>query len=271
LEKRLGINLREKDTTLEDDEPFSVDSLQKYLLGGTIIEMLQNGLQPAPGALLARGSVPVGPSGKTVLNELIGDYTAFHQKVISTLDGMQAVAPLPIDLPIGKFRLTGSVDGLYRSADGAQTQRIQHRHAEIRGKDLLKGWVYHLAWNAIVHPEPAATTIIGLKKNTAFGPVKDARCLLEGLLELFWEGLSSPLPFFCKTSLAYAEAIAKGKSPAATFKDADSAWSPTFTDHKECDEPAHTFCFPPRPFTQRFEQLALQIYQPLLAAQHASP
>jgi exodeoxyribonuclease V gamma subunit len=193
------------------------------------------------------------------------------------LTGMKPVDPLPIDLPVGRFRLKGSVTGLYRTGEDTPTQRIQHRHADLKGKDLLKAWVSHLAWSVAVHPTPTSTTVIAPKKNKTFGPVEDAASVLEGLLELFWEGLSSPLPFFCKSSLTYAEAIARGKSPAGACEAAAGEWDPQrkeredHKEHKECDEPAHVFCFPPRPFTPRFEQLALQIYQPLLTAQRAAP
>jgi exonuclease V gamma subunit len=81
------------------------------------------------------------------------------------------------------------------------------------------------------------------------------------------EGLRSPLPVPCRTSHAYAEAtLQTGEDPvAAAMKRWRSGWSSDRFANGEEDEPEHRLALGSELDLPRLAELAMAIWQPLLA------
>ena len=72
---------------------------------------------------------------------------------------------------------------------------------------------------------------------------------LEALLELYDRGMREPLPLYCATSAAYAEAARSGGDPVAAGR---SAWESSWNFDREDKEPEHLLVLGG---VQSFEQL----------------
>ena len=62
---------------------------------------------------------------------------------------------------------------------------------------------------------------------------------LRALAEMFGRGMCEPLPVYCRTSAAWAEAIAAGKDDAAAAAYAGRSWTSDYNFEKEDNEPEH--------------------------------
>lgn len=95
----------------------------------------------------------------------------------------------------------------------------------------------------------------------AFAPLEGAPALLETLLTRYWQGLSMPLRFFPRSSLAYA-----GKE---TLDAARREWrDDTYNNHPgEGSDPAILRCFgTSNPFDEEFCSLAVELLRPMIQA-----
>ena len=90
---------------------------------------------------------------------------------------------------------------------------------------------------------------------------------LEALLELYWRGLQTPLPFFPESALEFAaKQDAKGAPP---LERARAIWRGNVRAKAEGADAAFQLCFggaEANPLDAEFEQLALAIYAPMLDA-----
>ncbi|HEY5996903.1 MAG TPA: hypothetical protein VIU29_07765, partial [Candidatus Deferrimicrobiaceae bacterium] len=55
--------------------------------------------------------------------------------------------------------------------------------------------------------------LAGSDKTFVLGPTADPGSILSRLLDLYWRGMSAPLPFFPEASFAYCKEAAAGRKP----------------------------------------------------------
>ncbi len=249
LRRRLGVVLKEPESLPEDREPFSIEGLSRYALGSGLVELCRKGEDPFKGYEPARasGAFPHGSAGQVLFEGLAREAAAFVEQTEPFMPA-HPTETVAVDLEIGEFRLTGRLEV-------SPSWGLAHRRfASLKAKDRINGWIRHLAMNAAeaVPKEAAQSIIIGLGARGAragwtavrFGPVEEARGVLQKLLLLYKEGLKRPLPFFPDTSWAYAHALLRGNSPeqAAAFK-ARQAWEGNRFSRGEREDPYMNLCF----------------------------
>lgn len=100
----------------------------------------------------------------------------------------------------------------------------------------------------------------------AFEPVEEGGEILEGLLNLYWEGLRRPLRFFPESSWIYAqERLSKKSASDASLKSARKVWEGGW-NRGESQDLSYHFCFGEGdPLNLEFEEIALEVFEPLLA------
>lgn len=258
LENRLGIRLRSGAEALEEREPFAVDALTSYLLKTDILAVLLKGEQADE--LLARvrslSLLPPGRHGDSLFAGHVAKVSGFAKKISVRL---AASAPLPyldVELSLAGFSLSGRLDNI------RSDQMYRYRCAKMKAKDLLKTWLEHLVLNAAgAQGYPVETVLIMTDRAVTFRPVADPRAVLQSLLELYWQGLTRPLPFFPESALAYATA-----KTARDLSKARSKWEDGFNDIPgEGSDPYFRLCFgKTEPFSAEFERVARIILEPLL-------
>lgn len=276
LRQRLKLDLEDSVPILEDLEPFELSALDRYWIADRLLQgiLLGQPIRQWEAAVRAEGDLPHGVPGELAYHQLVDEVSRFAEKIAPrVVPG--PLEPLPVALHMAEFSITGTLDSLYPN------DLVVFRFGRIRSKDRLRIWIRHLVLNVLGRDHyPRTGLLIGADKNgqpqmQRFDPVTSPVPILEQLLEIYRQGLREPLRFFPETSLAYAEALcSQGKDEAGALKAATVKWQGF---HKrdgrrvpgECEKDAYlNFCFGDvDPFDDRFRDLAVTIFGPLLEHQ----
>lgn len=256
LEERLGLNLRNELTSLEESEPFRLDALQRYQLRGETVaaELEAMPLHQHAAGLTGSGRLPQAGFGRLQLAEVEAEAGVLAECLQPLLhDPGEA---LEIDRCIGAFHLCGWLHHLHGAG------RVSWRPGRLRGADLLEWWISHLCLNLL---RPAGQNLHSLYccwqrhqggvgvQQLRLRPVHDPEPLLVQLLDYYWQGLSRPLPFFPESSRAWAEA-----SEGTEEDRAQAAWAGGYNMAGEGADPAYGYFFSPQflPLSEAFVELA---------------
>jgi exodeoxyribonuclease V gamma subunit len=263
IERRLRLRLGQRQDALEDNEPFALNALDCYILKQELVTHALEQREVTVDGFAARGLLPLGEMGTAHFQTLLATAEQFAGKVQPELRGQEPVEPLPVDLSIGPFSLTGQIESIY------EDRIVRFRCATLKVKDRLRAWISHLVHCAARPGSDCETILIGTDAIVRFSPVREAQEEIAKLLEIYWRGLNRVLPFFPESALKYADAVLfppKGASSPPLNK-ARYTWNGS----KWEDAPAekndiyYTFCFPDRePLNEEFMQLALEVYVPML-------
>jgi len=259
LEQRLGLRLPQEEAELENRETFRLTTLARYAAAEQTLKARLSGMDPLP-ILKAQGMLPHGMAGLAAFDTIDEAMTAMVERIRNFTAGAQTQRH-DVSLACGGYRITG---GLETYPDGA----FIYRPGKIRGKDLIGAWIRHVLLNTGV---PVTTRILGCDfdggtadiKEVRFKPV-DAAPILQVLLELFTQGLQSPLAFYPASSYAFAQAEAEGKDGLAKAR---SAW--VGSDQLAGEGVDEVYRFHPGqrdPFQGDFAAVTRAIFTPLLDA-----
>jgi exodeoxyribonuclease V gamma subunit len=137
------------------------------------------------------------------------------------LDGVELDKQL-IELGIGDFRIKGSLEKL------GNKSLVQYRYAKMTSKDVIRSWISHLVFTSFNESNSAATDrftfFVGKDGIYKYNSIIENSHYLADLLDLYWQGLSKPLPFFPNTSYVFARQIYKGHSEQEALHKAASEW-----------------------------------------------
>jgi len=199
----LGIQLALGQDLPDDREIFEVSGLDKYAVEE---EMVRAGLAGKMGELFKKiqikGQWPLGTSGQLAFEEKQTGIEEFIATVREQQMGQRRIDS-PLDLRAGSYRLSGTMSNLYEN--GA----MLIRYGKLRGRDLLAGWIHHLALRYL---EPsAATRIVAMDHIVGFDAGSDGPDLATLLLH-FSDGCRAPSPFYIESALAYARQLANERS-----------------------------------------------------------
>lgn len=243
-----------------DEEPLAAPTgLDAY---GPLQELLHTALD-APDAgledlLLAWQILPPGEAGTDAGRELCARIHSLAEQARAFI-GEGGARRLELRLPLGGATLTGRID-----LHGEHI--VTCRPARTKSADMLRLWVRHLAATAV--GINAQSMHIGTEDGFAAPDAADAGSVLRDLLDLYAQGMRAPLPFFPRTSLAYAEARFKGSRPKGRDEALASAmrqWEGGFMVDPERDDPHLAFLYrDAEPDWENFADLAERIYGPIL-------
>jgi exodeoxyribonuclease V gamma subunit len=246
LRRRLRISLADFSYEVEDDLSVELDGLEKWSVGQRLLDARLAGVDPRTAALaeIARGTLPPGVLGKPVIDEV---FPIVETIVTAAQDLVDGAAPsgsvdVRVALPDGRS-LGGTVPGV--SGDLLRTVT----YSRVAPKHRMTSWVRLLALTAADPERAYAAATIGRagRSNVTIARIRPlaetaderrAAALehLATLLDLHDRGMREPLPLYCATSAAYAQARAKGHDAPATAGD---AWTSTYDFDKEDQQPEH--------------------------------
>ena len=263
---RLGLQLVRESGELPDSENFTLAGLERFQLGEGLLTGRLSGTDKAQAALVAArlsGVLPHGSVGRSA-------YTRLAQEVAAVAAGLPELAglaatPLAGEVQIGEFVLSGRIE---RYVGHGQ---IRCRFAQVGAKDLSAAWLHHLFFQVVAaEGEEAVTTLAGADALYSFAPLPEATAILAGLLDLYWQGLRCPLPFFPETSLKYQELLRKGKTPREAMDQALRQWEGSeYGGRGEADDPYLQLCYRGlTPLDETFAGLAGLFWTPLLENRH---
>ena len=240
LRDRLGVRLDLDDLTLDTDEPFVLDNLERYQLRSEIWDQIQAGIEPERSAALLEGSgrLPQAGLGRIAYQQARSEVEPLGELLKSWQPALEA-APREVDFDIDGFRVTGTlryVSGVFHAdpkdadlkdtvsaasaADDADTapaaaasdRMIWWRIGALRARDRIEIWLRQLAWAAAGHGS-LEVIVVRLKdrtwKSETFPPPEEAREQLGRWLRARWQGLETLLPFFPESSYEFANSMAR--------------------------------------------------------------
>jgi exodeoxyribonuclease V gamma subunit len=217
------------------------------------------------GDFTARGVLPSGEMAAAHFYTLLNAAEDFRKTVEPKLRGQKPNEPLLIDFKIDPFSLTGQIESIYGG------RIVQFRCASLKPKDRLRAWICHLARCAADSDAAPETVLIGVDEVVKFSPLENALAILANLLEIYWNGLSRPLPFFPLSALEYAKAKLSPYAKTSPANKARQAWYGSRGNNDgEKNDRYYDFCFPDGdPLDQEFTRLALEVFEPMLRNQDA--
>jgi exodeoxyribonuclease V gamma subunit len=267
LSRRLGMYLEERDLTLQGEEPFSLEKLDRYTLGDGLIRkaLTDEGLNSYKAVARAQGILPPGTPGDLAFSGLVNEVEAFSREIRPHV-AERALPPVEVDVTIAGFRISGRIDTIWPST------MVTYHFARDKARYHLACWIDHLLLSLMrTEGYPLTSRLITTDKTWVLRPVEGAATIIETLLHLYWQGLKEPLRFFPETSRAFAERLGKGAAMTEALKAARTVWEgsdfiPGLT--AESADPYLSLCFGEvDPFADPFKELARVVFDPLMEQQ----
>jgi len=268
LEKRLGVVAGETGAFIGDEEPFNLESLDRYNMKAGLLDALIKGgqFEILRKRFRAGGRLPHGKPGDMAFDEMAAEIEAFVRIIRKEV----GETPVPVAAPelvldLGGVTLCGRIPNLTPQG------RFHCRPSGIKAKDRLRLWVYHLVLCAtpLENVERNSVYLATAKRKVAvfrIEPLKDPEKYLRDLVAIWQKGQTEPVPFFPETSWAYAEARHKagGEDAVSPSKYLD-AWENIFNGWGDVYDSAVRVVFrgqdPLR--GKAFKEIAWQIFGPL--------
>ncbi|HLY84549.1 MAG TPA: hypothetical protein VKQ71_16305, partial [Acidimicrobiales bacterium] len=246
LRQHLGITVSDRSEDAGDELPIELNALERWGVGQRLLEA---GLAGAPrttsiAAEVARGILPPGALADRTLDEVVPVVDGLLDQAEALVDG--AVEPGSVEVYL---RLPGgrSLLGTVTDVSGNLLRTVTF--SRLGPRQRLAAWVRLLALTAAYPDQPFQAATVGrgraspvmIARIPAFGGDAAARrqvaCRhLEALVALYDQGMRAPLPLYCSTSAAYAEAGCAGRNPIAAAR---KAWESSFGYDKEDKEQEH--------------------------------
>ncbi len=247
LRQRLGINLGDYSDDVLEGVPIELDYLEMWGVGQRLLDARLAGSDQDAciAAEVARGLLPPGALADPVLDRVGPVVERLVQVAASITGGTSDVGSVEVNVALPDGRLVvGTVAGVRGNLLGSVT------YSRVSAKHRLAAWVRFLALTA-AHPERSfeAVTIgrgrssrgVAVARFGVFEGSPEARRQLAlhqlaVLVDLYDRGMCEPLPLYCKSSAAYAEARGRRPNPEAVAR---QEWESTWDHGNEDAELSH--------------------------------
>ena len=270
--QRLGLLLHDREETVPEREPLTMNALERHELGNLLLAQSPDpALAPLVALLQAKGVLPAGGAGPAVLDDVWRQVAPIRAEQVRQQRGATP-ATLTVDLPLAAdLRLVGTLPEVY------DWGLLRLRPGKLNPFFYLACWLDHLTACAFSPDRALQTVLIGRGKKeevamARYRPVAEAAALVAQLAGWRVAGEARPLPFFPVAAHAYAEAVTAGKGEEAARHAAWRAFTPSSFNGgvpAEGEDPyiqkafGRDF-FADRVLTAEFAALAVQVFGPLL-------
>ncbi|MCP4159227.1 MAG: exodeoxyribonuclease V subunit gamma [Deltaproteobacteria bacterium] len=268
LKNRVGINIQDNYLKLEDREPFDIAPLEAHILEKTVFEKIISDVDPMEYLKSAKfsGNTPVGSPGEYMIDEMFRKVSEISDKIKDYIKISSDKTEYKLDISMGEFRVTGYLEKIFN-------KMIHFRYGKTRGKERLLAWIKHLFLNTLEEgPNESLLLELSINKNRRwdlalidFGQIDDPRPYIMTLLNIYWNGLRSPLHFFPDSSYEYSSLLfEKGKdSDYAVKKSKERYHGSNFNAGEKKFDSYGDICFRNYdPIDSQFEDLAVKIFEP---------
>lgn len=261
LRERLGMKLDLSEDEIEVREPFAMDGLGLWHLKNELLNhrMVNEASDDIQQIIKATGSLPQGEIGELIYQQADDAVSEFIERLSEKMPASFLPERL-VEVQLEQHTLSGVLSNL--STQGMLFSRI----AKTKGHDIVSAWLSHLILNIAQPKDIACETILVTEDATYhFLPVNNPLSWLDELVNLYWQGIHHPLPFFSQSSYAYAK-TALGKSKSSPDKKMQEAWESNENNRGEDQDPHHYQVYgESSPLTEEAKSMALRIYEPILA------
>ncbi len=219
--RRLSVSFAEAAVLGEDEEPFALNALERYLLEDILLDdsgqaealsEVRAGLDARAARLAREGVLPIGLVGRQWQRQLVEALVPVRRAWL----GLCARFPLPADklalaMQFGEVRIEDWLDRLRGDGAGATvwlmqiSSKVLGKDGRARGDKLIGMWLRQLA--AAAQDRPLGGHLVARDAIVAMRPLEPdaARRALAAVVALWREGMDRPLPTACKSALALAQ------------------------------------------------------------------
>lgn len=226
LRVRLGVSLREADDPAPEHLPVELNGLEKWQIGDRSLHLLsrREPVERIAAAERARGALPPGTLGTTILRDVGRDASRVAQRLAELRTGDPRQVTVAVDLPNG-VRLVGAVGDVYGQSI------VRATFSKAKPRDDLRLWPELLALAAV--GQAGSAQLVAKDRDLLLSaPAPDlALVILAELVELYRSGMLAPLPLLPATSLSYAKRRASATGVSASIRAADyGSWRGKYGD-----------------------------------------
>jgi exodeoxyribonuclease V gamma subunit len=219
--RRLGVSFSDPDLVGEDEEPFSLDALERYFLEDSLLD---DASAPEPIAevrasltlraerLAREGVLPIGLMGQHWQRQLVEALVPVRSAWLALGARFCAQAPkLAIGLAFDGIHLDDWIDKLRIGEDGQTawlmqiSSKVLDKKGAPRGDKLIGPWLRQLASAAV--GQPVTGYLVARDAVLTLAPLDAQASLAQlGVLVALWRrNLDQPLAVACKTALAQVQ------------------------------------------------------------------
>ena len=280
--QRLKVYFEALEAPTPDEEPFVLDTLQRYgasesLLGAALAEPdnAEQALRAQARRLQACGLLPLAGFGELLQNELIEplpDLLQRHQQLLQRWPQLVEGA-LPVHFEHGQHRLEGWLGRVFQAEDQSLLSittvpnTISAGRNNLKWHRLIAPWVTHLAACAAGYPYNSALVASDLTLLLAPLPQALAAQLLGDLLVARQAAMNAPLPVAAKTAFAWLAQDDADKAMAAAARAYEGDERTSFGERSESIALARQFRdFAALTADETFEGWCETLYRPLFTA-----
>ncbi|NRR32020.1 exodeoxyribonuclease V subunit gamma [Oxalobacteraceae bacterium] len=217
---RLGVMFGDDALVGEDEEPFSLNALERYVLEDAMLDdsgepealsEVRATLTLCAERLSREGVLPIGLIGQQWQRELVDNLVPVRSAWLALRSRYPLAAPkLAVNLRFGALVLEDWVDQL--RSNGAETVWLTHmsskvadKNGQARGDKLIPMWLRQLA--AAAAGMPVTGLLVARDAIVTMRPLgrEEALAALGDLVAIWHDGMNRPLPVACKTALALVQ------------------------------------------------------------------
>ncbi|WP_077048022.1 exodeoxyribonuclease V subunit gamma [Pseudomonas sp. KK4] len=279
--QRLKVFFEAAEVPLADEEPFVLDSLQRYSLSDNLLEAALADLDNHDQALESRarrlqnsGLLPMAGFGEYLQRELIEPLPDLLQRYqhLLALWPTPLTSALPVNLELHGLQVEGWISGLHQRADGGllSVTTIPNKIGSIKTRKwhrLIKPWVNHLV--ACASGLAMTTALVASDDSLVLAPMEaqSAQRILGDLLLAWQSGMRQPLPIAVKTAFAWLGQTEPHKAQAAARKAYEGDGQNTDGERRESVALARQFAdYDALVADESFVDWCNALYRPLLEA-----
>jgi len=231
--QRLKVFFETFEDPVADEEPFTLDGLQRYLLSESLLnaalvepDRAEQVLERGARRLQASGQLPLAGFGECLQAELVEPLPGILHRYRQLLQRwpQEIQQALPLRFTHAGLRLEGWLGRAYQAVDGSLLSigtvpnTLQAGKAGLKWHRLIATWTLHLAAAASGLRLHSALVAADVTLLLAPLPVDEARERLGELLLARQAGMSAPLPVAAKTAFAWLAQDDSDKAWAAATK-----------------------------------------------------
>ncbi len=267
LQKRLNLFLEQEQNRTEDHEAFILNPLQKFQLAQTLLKFGRTGgnLGDIFSHVRESGILPHGSVGEVIFRGTSVETESFIETIAEYARG-DCAPPLDVELKLEGVMLYGELSHIYESGS------VHVRYTRIKAKYLLAAWICHLVYCVSgVSDRPLKSCLIGSDAVWEFKPVNQSRRLLQFIIALYRQGLSTPIHFFPESAFIYVlKRIVQNRSEDSAREAALNRWLGSDFAKGESADVYYDLCFRDSqpPLDDVFTKNAMDVFEPILQYGH---
>ncbi|REF26976.1 DNA helicase/exodeoxyribonuclease V gamma subunit [Xenorhabdus cabanillasii] len=213
FQQKLKVHFVIEETELPEEEPFVLDHLQRYQFNQLLLNILLEQGQPESlfYHLRASGGLPHGAFGEVYWLNQLEAMQPLAQKVREERMDSSFIA---LRHELDTVTLTGKINQV--QSDGI----LCWRPANLTANDGIQLWIEHLAY--CFSGGEGESRMYGRESSAwRFSPLTtdEAKNHLNQLVAGYFQGMSEPLPLFCRSGWAWLEACYDKESQQINFSE----------------------------------------------------